>query len=237
MKKLEKELPKKQGFTLRRLEMTRLETFVDAAFAFAITMLVISAGKMPTNFKDLITALKAVPSFIVSFSFLMLFWIGHRKWSRRYGLEDSASTIISLGLVFVMLVYVYPLRLMASALFAWISNGFLPSEFIIYDWTELSGLFIVYGLGFTALTMMLALLYLRARSVAASLHLTTLERIRTNEEIAIWTTMAITGAISVIFAWLMPTRIGIWTGFIYSSLCLTMPAIAIYYAKKIEKVK
>ncbi len=237
MPEIQKKIPQKKDFTLRGLEMTRLETFVDAAFAFAITMLVISVGSIPTNFKDLITALKSVPSFIVSFSFLMLFWIGHRKWSRRYGLEDSISTVISLGLVFVMLVYVYPLRLMASALFAWISKGLLPSEFIINDWTELAGLFIVYGLGFTALTMMLALLYLRAHSAGASLQLTTLERIRTNEEIAFWITMSITGAISTLFAWIMPARIGIWSGFIYSSLCLTMPFITFHYAKKIEKVK
>src|SRR5438874_13439470 len=35
------ELPRLRGFRLRGLEMTRLETFIDAAFAFAISMLVI----------------------------------------------------------------------------------------------------------------------------------------------------------------------------------------------------
>lgn len=33
--------PRLSGFRLRGLEMARLETFIDAAFAFAITMLVI----------------------------------------------------------------------------------------------------------------------------------------------------------------------------------------------------
>ena len=32
-------LPRLGGFRLRGMEMTRLETFIDAAFAFAITML------------------------------------------------------------------------------------------------------------------------------------------------------------------------------------------------------
>jgi len=36
-------LPRLGGFRLRGIGMTRLETFIDAAFAFAITMLVIAA--------------------------------------------------------------------------------------------------------------------------------------------------------------------------------------------------
>jgi len=35
-------LPRLGGFRLRGIAMTRLETFIDAAFAFAITMLVIA---------------------------------------------------------------------------------------------------------------------------------------------------------------------------------------------------
>jgi len=35
-------LPRLNGFRLRGIAMTRLETFIDAAFAFAITMLVIA---------------------------------------------------------------------------------------------------------------------------------------------------------------------------------------------------
>jgi hypothetical protein len=39
-------LPRLNGFRLRGLEMTRLEAFVDAAFAFAVTMLVIAGQQM-----------------------------------------------------------------------------------------------------------------------------------------------------------------------------------------------
>ena len=40
-------LPRLQGFRLRGIEMTRLETFIDAAsaFAFAVTMLVIARAR------------------------------------------------------------------------------------------------------------------------------------------------------------------------------------------------
>ena len=113
-----KRLPRQNDFYLRGLETTRLETFTDAAFAFAITMLVISVGDIPHTYNELILALKGTPAFLASFTAILLFWSGHRKWSRRFGLEDGRSIILSFALIFVMLVYVYPLRLLFSALFA-----------------------------------------------------------------------------------------------------------------------
>jgi len=118
-----KKLPVQDGFRLRGLNTTRLETFLDAAFAFAVTMLVISISNIPENYNELITALKGIPSFLASFAAILVFWTGHRRWSRRYGLEDSAALIISLSLIFILLVYVYPLRLIFSAMFSWITSG------------------------------------------------------------------------------------------------------------------
>jgi hypothetical protein len=80
------ELPRLDGFRLRGLEMTRLETFIDAAFAFAISMLVIAAQQIPDNIEALLAAFKNVPTFICSIAVLGIFWRGHWLWSRRYGL-------------------------------------------------------------------------------------------------------------------------------------------------------
>jgi len=49
-------LPNKDGFRLRGLEMTRLETYSDTAFAFATTLLVISVGSLPGSYQELIIA-------------------------------------------------------------------------------------------------------------------------------------------------------------------------------------
>ena len=65
----------KQGFQLRGTEVTRLETFIDAAFAFAVTMLVISVGDIPNNYQELILALKGIPSFAASFASIAIFWV------------------------------------------------------------------------------------------------------------------------------------------------------------------
>ena len=47
------QIPQKNGFRLRGLNMTRLETFLDAAFAFATTLLIISIGSIPKNAKNI----------------------------------------------------------------------------------------------------------------------------------------------------------------------------------------
>jgi uncharacterized membrane protein len=74
------------GFRQRGEEMTRLETFTDAAFAFAVTLLVVGGGDaIPTNFDELILAMKQVPAFAASFANIMLFWYAHHVWSRRPG--------------------------------------------------------------------------------------------------------------------------------------------------------
>jgi hypothetical protein len=59
-------LPRLGGFRLRGLEMTRLETFIDVAFAFAITMLVIAAQQIPDDIETLLAAFKNVPAFVAS---------------------------------------------------------------------------------------------------------------------------------------------------------------------------
>src|SRR5262245_44889736 len=55
-------LPRLGGFRLRRIAMTRLETFIDAAFAFAITMLVIASQQIPDDIETLLAAFKNVPA-------------------------------------------------------------------------------------------------------------------------------------------------------------------------------
>ena len=56
-------LPRLGGFRLRGMEITRLETFIDAVFAFAITMLVIAAQQIPDDIETLLAAFKNVPVF------------------------------------------------------------------------------------------------------------------------------------------------------------------------------
>src|SRR6187401_3876860 len=108
-------LPRLGGFRLRGLEMTRLETFIDAAFAFAITMLVIAAQQIPDDIETLLAAFKNVPAFVASIIVLGIFWRGHWLWSRRYGLEDGVSIFISWAMIVTILIFIYPLKAIFGA--------------------------------------------------------------------------------------------------------------------------
>ena len=116
-------LPRLDGFRLRGIEMTRLETFIDAAFAFAVTMMVIASERVPDDINALLAAFKHVPAFLASVVVLGIFWRGHWMWSRRYGLEDGVSIFISWALLATILIYIYPLKAIFGSMFYLLSDG------------------------------------------------------------------------------------------------------------------
>src|SRR4029077_16767656 len=125
------ELPRLNGFRLRGIEMTRLETFIDAALAFAISMLVILAQQIPDDIASLLAAFKNVPTFICSIAVLSIFWRGHWLWSRRYGLEDGVSILISWSMIVTILIFIYPLKAIFGAMWYLLSSGQLGQRFSI----------------------------------------------------------------------------------------------------------
>jgi hypothetical protein len=53
-------LPRRGGFRLRGLEMTRLESFVDATFAFAVSLPVIAGQQVPDDLDTMLRAFIAL---------------------------------------------------------------------------------------------------------------------------------------------------------------------------------
>ena len=135
--------------------VTRLETFVDAAFAFAATMLVISVGNVPRSLNEFFDALWHIPNFILCFVLITLFWSAHNRFHRRYGVEDKTTTFYSLALVLTVLIFVFPLRVVFGFGLWFASGGFLPTEIALPEGhltvAQLEGAFIVYGVGYSTL--------------------------------------------------------------------------------------
>lgn len=227
------------GFVERGDQVTRLEAFVDAAFAFAVTMLVIGIGlpdpavsDAPT-ISDVMRGLGNVPAFLASFALIAMFWWAHQTWSRRYGLDDGKSLFLSLGLVFLVMVYIYPLRLMFLTAFAWLFHVALPDGWQvpmamrIDSIGDLVSLFVIYGLAWTSLGLVIVLLYRHAWSQRDALGLDTEERIATRAEIARWWMVPLTGAVSIGIALFLGSmdRIPRWApglpGFAYFGMVLT----------------
>jgi hypothetical protein len=113
---------------VRRQQPTRLEGFVDASFAFAVTLVVISLGHAPGTVDEMLRALHGVPTFAACFLLLSRIWLSHRNWSRDYDLENATGVTLSLALVFVVLVYVYPLRILFAQMFIGFSGGRLSDD-------------------------------------------------------------------------------------------------------------
>lgn len=217
-----RELPIERGVRLRGTQATRLDTFVDAAFAFAVTLLVISVDEVPNSYPEFMQALAQVPAFLACFVLLMLFWWGHHSWSRKFGLHDAPSITLSLALVALVLIYVYPLRLIFGAFFANATGGALPSGLSL-TLEQLAHMFVVFGIGFSAMSGVLVALYLRADSCRERLLLDDRERYFARSEALTWGILAVTGIVSTFLALLLPPRLGPAAGFVYWSLIVSMP--------------
>ena len=103
------EAPPPEGFRIRGREVTRLESFSDAAFGFALTLLVVSL-EVPKTFADLLATMRNVPAFAVCFVVLILIWNHHYLFSRRFGVEDGLTRVYTFLLLFIVLLYIYPLK-------------------------------------------------------------------------------------------------------------------------------
>src|SRR5215813_12913085 len=105
-----------KDFRWRGGEITRLEGFSDAVFAFAVTLLVVSL-EVPRAFHELIETMRGFPAFGVCFALLAQTWYNHCRFFRRYGLQDAWSVFLNCALLFFVLFYVYPLKFLFSTLF------------------------------------------------------------------------------------------------------------------------
>src|SRR3954471_9348900 len=106
---LRNHLPPEKGFEWRAGEITRLEGFSDAVFAFAVTLLVVSL-EVPHSFHELMRVMQGFLGFGVCFSMLASIWYEHHIYFRRYGFQNVTVHTLNLALLFVVLLYVYPLK-------------------------------------------------------------------------------------------------------------------------------
>ena len=191
--------------------VTRLEAFVEAAFAFAVTLLVISVERIPDSMGGLLQALKNVPAFAASFAMLAMFWYAHVRWSRRYRLGTVPATLLSLLLVFLVLVYVYPLRLLLGTFFGWITGGWLPMPLSDADGPRpLAFMFVFYGLAFASMSACIGGLYVLAWRARGRLGLDGEAASNAAGEVASHTCFVLVSLLSVLIALLLTDQSRSW---------------------------
>jgi uncharacterized membrane protein len=228
-------LPRSKGFRLRGMEMTRLETFIDAAFAFAISMLVIAAQQIPDNIQTLLAAFKNVPTFVCSIAVLGIFWRGHWLWSRRYGLEDGVSILISWTMIVTILIFIYPLKAIFGSMWYLLSSGQVGQRLSLHTAeSQARAIFAIYALGLIAISAEILLLNLRAWQLREPLRLNERETLVTRGELSGWSIPVSVGIVSLIFALTLPAEQIQWSGWVYFSMIILVPLHHYYLERKIR---
>jgi len=217
--------------SVRPVETQRLDAFVDASFAFAVSLLIIAGAEPLNDFDDLLRAMGRIPAFAMGFGLVVMFWLGHRAFGRLSPVRDSWSATLSLAAVFTVLIYVFPLRLLTEAGAAYFSGGRLPGGGLIQSLAHLRAAYTIYGIGFAFLSWIFYLLFGHALKRGALCGLVEDDRDEAREWRNIWGLLAVTALLSALGAWVIPLQTMPWApGFAYWLI-----PIGIFFANLFER--
>ena len=210
--------------------MTRIETFVDAAFAFSFTMLVISIDEIPRSAAELLELSQDIPAFVLSAVIIGSIWLAHSIWSRTFGLQDRLTVYLSLALVMLVLIFIYPIKLMCQLTIRYLSGGSLGAPLAPMLGSDVSSLIIYFAIGLLALSLIIISLYQNALYHQDELVLSDYEKYFCRRMSLAWFVVFTTAVLSIVIVLLAPDDLE-WGGLIYFSLVATIP-ITFYVYKR-----
>jgi Endosomal/lysosomal potassium channel TMEM175 len=207
----------------RRHEVSRVEAFSDAVFAFALTLLVVSLD-VPNSYDELAKLMAGFAPFACSFTLLTWIWYEHNIFFRRYGMQDGLVVAVNAALLFVVLFYVYPLKFLFTSAFSFLIPALrMPGPQLTSR--ELGRIFAIYGAGFVALFLIFGLLYLLAYRSRHTLGLSPVEVFDVKAAAGAHMVSVGVGLAAIVVALLAPGYTTGMSGFTYF---LMWPAHAVY---------
>ena len=215
----------------RKHKISRLEEFSDAVFGFALTLLALSSG-VPDSYEHLMGLLQGVPAFACAFALIVWIWHEHDTFFEQYPLTDGTTTVINSVLLFVVLVYVYPLKFMFESFMQQVF-GLSSRALEGMSLHELANASILYGLGFFLLMSLFTLLYLHAYRCREALGLDPLEVFDTHSHAGHHAVSAGVGLFAMLFAIVAPVQLAFLSP---SSFALMGPAHW-FYGNRREKAR
>jgi uncharacterized membrane protein len=189
-------------FRWRGGEITRIEGLTDAVFAVALTLLVVSL-EVPKDYAGLIASFHQIPAFAVCFAVLVMIWYYHFQFHRRYGLENIVTVFFNSLLLFLILIYVYPLKFLFSGIFA---GGVVDADG--------PTLMVLYSGGVVGIFLTFVAMYAYAWRHRAVLELNELELLLTKSAIREHLIHVSVGVASIAIALLAPSLLAL-SGLIY----------------------
>ena len=75
-----------------------------------MTMLVVDSFRSMQRSSDVVDNMLQIPAVLACFAILTWIWALHYRFFRRYGLEDGYTIFLNAALLFVVMVFVYPLK-------------------------------------------------------------------------------------------------------------------------------
>jgi uncharacterized membrane protein len=186
----------------------RLLALSDGVFALSATLLVVTLGEVPRSYEELTDSVARFPAFALAFAALLSVWWNHRQLFAAYPLDDGWTVVLNGLLLLVVLLYAYPLKLLAEV----VSERFLgasPEVTAGMGEDEVRGLLLIFGAAVVAVTALLGAMHLRAWQLRERLGLGAGERAALRHELLVYGAITLIGLLSMLLAAL---RLGIGWG-------------------------
>jgi uncharacterized membrane protein len=230
-------------FHWRGGDISRVEGFSDAVFAFAITLLVVSL-QVPRTFNDLVDVMRGFPAFGICFLLLCQVWFFHYTFFRRYGLHDPITTWLNALLLFVVVFYVYPLKFVFTLLVTQVMGGSMTvtaadgQTRLMIEKDQIPQLFIVFGLGWIAVNLIFAILYFRAYRLREVLELNAIEREATRATIETFLINCAIAGLSIALAVVIGgDASGFWAGMTYWLIPVALTLHGMWRGRRIRQLE
>lgn len=204
------------NFIWRGADVSRLENLSDIVFALVITLA--AAQSVPRSFAELTGLWREAISLACCFALLLIIWRMHHVFFRRYDLQDGVTMVLNAVVLFLILVYIYPLKFMADFVVDFFTGAFTDGTEVdtVLSFAQVKWLYVIYGGFFAALYGVFALLYGHALRRADDIGLSPRESAYTRFEIEQGVGVGLLTAGIIALAFLLPPQFSPFVGALFA---------------------